>query len=196
MKERQKIRKRMKITKGNYGYLKSQKRKTIIKTIGLFSISGAIFLTGYLTAHTKANLLTVIAVLGMLPASKSAVEMILFLRQKECSYEGIQKIIPHMNRIPCAYELVLTSYEKNFPITAIAVMENSIYGYSEDDKCDIPAAEKHILEILKQNGLKPTIKIFKELEPFINRLDALQGTENQTVEKEIAILDVIKAIAI
>ncbi len=186
----------MKITKGNYGYLRAQKRKTIARTIGLFLISAAIFLIGYLTAHTKANLLTIIAVLGMLPASKSAVEMILFWRQKDCSDAIIQKTIPHMGELPCAYELVLTSYEKNFPITAITVYENSVYGYSENENCDSKAAEKHILEILKQNGWKPTIKIFKELEPFINRLDTLQGVENQTLEKDIEILGIIKAISI
>lgn len=186
----------MKITKGNYGYLKSKKKRVITRTIVFFMISIAIYVTGYLTTHTKANILTVVAVLGMLPASKSAVEMILFLRQKEFSHEIIQKIIPAMESLPCAYELVLTSYDKNFPITAITVYANSVCGYSENEKCDSSAAEKHIGEILKQNKCKPTVKIFKELEPFMNRLQVLKGMENQTMEKDIEILEVIKAISI
>ena len=51
----------------------------------MFGISLAIYLAGYLTVHSNKNLLTIVAVLGCLPASKSAVSMIMFLRAKGCS---------------------------------------------------------------------------------------------------------------
>lgn len=186
----------MKIIKGSYGYLKSQKKKTVLRTLLLYTISLAIFLTGYLTTHTKANLFTIVAVLGLLPASRSAVEMILFLRQRECDDKMMQKISAHVGKIPCAYELVLTSYEKNFPLTAIIATQNMVYGYTEYEKCDSDAAEKHIKEMLMQNGWKPTVKIFKEVEPFISRLDTLQSSETKVEEKNTEILEVIKAISI
>lgn len=46
----------MKITKGMPGYIKDQKKKRILITILLFGISIAVFLTGYLTTHTRNNL--------------------------------------------------------------------------------------------------------------------------------------------
>lgn len=57
----------MKITKGMPGYIKDQKKKRILITILLFGISIAVFLTGYLTTHTRNNLLTIVAILGCLP---------------------------------------------------------------------------------------------------------------------------------
>ena len=57
--------------KGRPGYLDSQKKKEILKTAMMFGLVIAIMATGYLTTHTKKNLLTVVAVLGCLPAGKS-----------------------------------------------------------------------------------------------------------------------------
>ncbi|MDD3205252.1 MAG: hypothetical protein PHS74_05895 [Lachnospiraceae bacterium] len=185
-----------KIEKGTFGYLNNQKKRMIIRTISLFAISLAIFIMGYLTTKTKANLLTIVAMLGMLPASKSAVEMILFLRQQSGSDEIYQKIEAHATDLAIAYELVLTSYDKNFPISAIVVKANTVCGYSEQENCDIAAAEKHIAAILKQNALKPTVKIFKEIEKFTNRMDALKDLESENSEKDMDILEVIKAISI
>ena len=68
-----------KVQKGQYGYLSYKKKFSAIVTIGMFALSLAIFIMGYVTTKTNANLLTVVAVLGCLPASKSAVSMLMFL---------------------------------------------------------------------------------------------------------------------
>jgi len=185
-----------KLLKGDFGYLPVAKKRNVFHTIVLFAISLSIFLAGYLYNGTRLNILTVAAMLGMLPASKSAVEMILYLRQANCSSEIHEKIVLHAGALPIAYELVLTSYDKNFPISAIAVHGNAVCGYSENEKCDGNAAEKHMTDILKQNGYKPAIKIFKELEKFNNRLDALRELDSESREKDLEILEVIKAISI
>lgn len=82
------------IKKGQYGYIKSQRKMEIIKTVSLFLLSLAIYLCGYWTTGTNKNLLTVVAILGCLPASKCAVNMIMFIRAKGCSEELYQKINP------------------------------------------------------------------------------------------------------
>ena len=69
----------MKITKGCFGYLEAQRKKEIIRTIFYFALSAAIFVMGYVTTGTKMNLLTVVAVCGCLPASKSMVSMIMYI---------------------------------------------------------------------------------------------------------------------
>lgn len=185
-----------KIRKGDFGYLPYAKKKNILYTAGLFAIALFIFLAGYIYNGTRMNMLTIVAMLGMLPASKSAVEMILYLRQANCSEEIHEKILPHTGKLPMAYELVLTSYDKNFPISAVAVYANTVCGYSENEKCDVNAAEKHMMDILKQNGQKPSVKIFRELEKFNHRLDTLQQLDSESSEKDLEILEVIKAISI
>ena len=74
--------------------LKHQRKLEIAKTAVLFCLSLAVYLSGLLTTGTNKNLLTIVAVLGCLPASRSAVGMIMFLRAKGCSEELHERILP------------------------------------------------------------------------------------------------------
>lgn len=196
-----------KIQKGQFGYMKAQKKREIIKTILFFGISLAIFAMGIWSTGSKKNLLSIVAILGMLPASKSAVSMIMYLRVKECSKEIYEKIKPHTEGLTVLYELVLTTYEQTFPISSLAVCGNNIVGFAER-KCDVNAAAKHIEEMLKQNSYKKeTVKIFDNLEKYLNRLDQLsekaeviEGEEDSTPEKilqkNLEIAELIKQISL
>lgn len=68
--------------KGNFGYIRAKRLSVLIKTAIFFGISLSLFAAGYITTGKKENLLTIVAVLGCLPACKSAVNFILFLRAK------------------------------------------------------------------------------------------------------------------
>ena len=78
--------------KGEDTYLSQRKKQEILKTIIMFGISAAVFLMGCLSTGSKNNLLTIVAVLGCLPASKSAVSMIMNLRVKGCSLRDAEEI--------------------------------------------------------------------------------------------------------
>ena len=60
-----------KVEKGKPGYLNYKKKAEILRTVIYFAIVAAIFLLGYTQTHTRLNLMTVVAVLGCLPASQS-----------------------------------------------------------------------------------------------------------------------------
>ena len=72
----------MKVKKGEVGYIDSHKKKVIIKCITEFGISIAIFVLGILQTKSRLNLLTLVAILGCLPASKALVEVIMILPHK------------------------------------------------------------------------------------------------------------------
>lgn len=63
--------------KGAYGYLENRKIYTALRTVLFFLLCVGIYLAGYLTTGTNRNLLTVVAILGCLPACKSAVNFII-----------------------------------------------------------------------------------------------------------------------
>ena len=65
-----------KVEKGKPGYLNYKKKAEILRTVIYFAIVAAIFLLGYTQTHTRLNLMTVVAVLGCLPASKALVGVI------------------------------------------------------------------------------------------------------------------------
>lgn len=171
---------RQKIRKGDFGYLKKQKRNTVLRTVLFFVLSLSIFVIGYVTTGSRKNLLTIVAVLGMLPASKSAVNMIMFLKAKNCSEQLYHRTLEHTGGLIALFELVLTSYDKNFSISSLVVLRNEVVGFSEFTGCDTAAAEKHINTMLKKNSFtKMTVKIFDSAEKFWNRLDQLKEKQEE-----------------
>ena len=186
------------MTKGCYGYLTRQKKKEIIKTVLFFALSLSVFAIGYATTGTKKNLLTIVAMLGFLPASKSMGSMIMYLKAGVCSqvcYERLQKI--DHGGMHMLYDLYLTSYRSNFQISALAVRNQSVCGYTEDQKCDMAAGEKHLTEILCQNGYQNlTVKLFADPDTFADRLAQMSAMPEKMEEKEAAIREIIMDISL
>ena len=120
----------MKKKKGEYGSLKYRRKLVILRTILYFALSLAIFAAGYLTTHDRKNLLTVVAVLGLLPASKSLVNMIMFLKAKGCSQNAFAAISPFDQHLFPQYDLYITSYQKNFDISHMVVKDQLLLGYT------------------------------------------------------------------
>lgn len=86
--------------KGTRGYLRTQKTYEILRTVLYFAISLSLFIAGWVSTGSRENLLTIVAVLGCLPACKSLVEMFMFLRCRGCDEQvaaksrHIQKALP------------------------------------------------------------------------------------------------------
>ena len=76
-----------KVKQGDFEYFNKKRQREVIKTVIYFGVSLSLFIAGYAATKTKANLLTIVAVLGLLPASKSCVSMIVYLRYHGCSRE-------------------------------------------------------------------------------------------------------------
>lgn len=164
--------------KGKRGYLDTQKKYEVLRMLLYFGVSASLFIAGYLQTGEKANLLTVVAVLGCLPASKSAVSAVMFLRFKSCSAEAADVIGQHEEGLLGLYDMVFTSYKKNFAIGHMAVRGGTLCGYSEDPKFQEDEFRKHIDHHLKMDGHKDvTIKIFDDAEKYVRRLEQMKALE-------------------
>ena len=60
------------LKKGDFGYPIYERKVVIIRTAVYFLMSIAVFLLGYFSTGKKENLLTIVAVLGLLPSSKKS----------------------------------------------------------------------------------------------------------------------------
>ncbi len=167
----------MKKKKGEYGYIPYRRKQVIIRTIIYFAISFVLFAAGYIVTGTNANILTIVAVLGMLPSSKSMVEAIMFIKARESSKDIVNIIASAASDRLIAYELFLTAYSKNFPLTAVTVSGNTVYAYSEHENCELDAASKHIKDILNQNQLTCDVQISRDLDSFLAILANWEDTD-------------------
>ena len=150
-----------KVEKGKPGYLNYKKKAEILRTVIYFAIVAAIFLLGYTQTHTRLNLMTVVAVLGCLPASKALV--------------GVIARFPYPSIDPDRAK-VITSREKIMPADCFVISGHNLYGYTHYEKVNPEELAKHIRSILSQNGYTGlTVKILNQYAPFLARVEGLDN---------------------
>lgn len=160
--------------KGAYGYLENRKIYTACRTVLFFLLCVGLYLAGYLTTGTNRNLLTVVAILGCLPACKSAVNFIIFIRAKGCSEALREKVHGYDECLQTIYDMYFTSYQKNYPISHMALKGRILCGITEDAGCSCQDAEKHLEQMLIQEGIKNvTVNLFSQEDKYIDRLSRL-----------------------
>ena len=120
----------MKMAKGDAGYIRARKRKILLKTILEFGIVAALLILGIIETGSRQNLLTVVAVLGCLPASKALVELIMVLPHRSITKENAKEIEQNATLLTRLYDMVFTSEKMIMPVEAIVISGNTICGYS------------------------------------------------------------------
>ena len=159
-----KLSKKVKIEKGDFGYIRSQKKKRILITCCLFAITLLIYFTGLIQTKTRLNMFTFVAIMGCLPAGKSAVGMIMILMQKPISEEVYEKASKAAKSGTMFYELCFTTYEKVIPVDCLYISGSHVVGYASSEKADAPFLEKHLKEILKKEQPQPGSQDFQRPE--------------------------------
>ena len=191
----------MSVAKGQAGYLNAQKKIQIIKVVIAFALVATVFLAGYLTTGTRMNLMTVVAVLGCLPAAKMLVDLIVRFPYKSISKEMQEEIDAKAKHLVVAYDMVVTSEKEIMPINSIVVYGNTVCGFTLNEKVDCNYAAKHIKTILEQNKFEGlTVKIFDTYKAFLFRAEALESIaeveKEESKEREEMIRDVILCISL
>lgn len=175
--------------KGEIGYLSYRRKVVLIQTVVMYAIALGIFFGGCYWTQTKANIFSIIAVLMLLPASRNTVSLIMYMKVPSFDKENMEKLTANKAEVTMLHQMYLTSYQKNYPITCFAIRGNHLIGYTEFEKCDINGCEKHLDGLLKQNFLKNvTVKIFKDLNKFEERISQLEKLEQSKQDDEIVML--------
>lgn len=167
-----------KVAKGAPGYIRYEQKKRTAITIILFGISLLVYFTGLIQTGTRKNLFTLVAILGVLPAAKAAVNMIMVLMQKPGDAQIVELTEKKKGKLAASYEMVVTAYEGSMPLDAMVVCGNQVVCYSGRGKKEkIALMEKHMADILKGNGYTGvTVKIFQEKKHYLERVEQLAKT--------------------
>ena len=197
--------------KGDFGYYAYEKKKRIAIVAFLFGVCLLIFFTGYIMTGTRRNLLTLVSILGVLPAAKWATSMIMILLQKPVEpnvYEVTEEIAGDLVH---GYELCVTAYEGRLSLDAVVVCGNSIACYSSAEKGRFEFMETHMRKIIHGNGLgNPALKIFRRFDQYKERISQLASDperyreglkyvpdeQHQGETRDEAVLRIIKSISI
>ena len=166
------------LAKGQRNYLDTQKKYEIIKTLVFFALPLAIYIMGYVSTGSNANYLTVVAVVGFLPACKSLVQMIMYLRYKSCPGALAERIEESKGILADIYDCVFTAYQDTFKVDHLVVCGNTVCGITTDKAFKDKEFQAHLDKIFKADNIKNvTIKVFTDESKYIERLRQLQELE-------------------
>ncbi len=190
--------KQLVVPKGSYGYITNRKKYTALRTVLFFAISAALYIAGIISTGSNKNLLTIVAILGCLPACKSAVNFILFMRAKGCSSALHDKVAAYEDdAMTVFYDMYFTSYQKNYPLSHMALKGGMLCGITEHPSCDCREAEKHLEQMLVQEGIKNvTVNIFSQEGKYVDRLSRLVGMQVEEHKDREGIVNLLYDISI
>ncbi len=183
--------------KGTQNYIDSQKKYEILRTLIYFILPLGLFLIGYITTKSKTNLLTVVAVVGCLPACKSLIGVIMFLKHKSMSQANCEKINAVGVNLPQLYDMVFTTYDKTHVVSHMVLAGNTVCGFSEQPNFKEKDFQQHIQNVLHTDGYKNvSIKIFTDVDKYVERMKQMENLEVEEKVNVLGIMDTMRSVAL
>ena len=173
----------MKIRKGDYGYIRREKKKRLLVTLGLFVLPAIVFIVGLVLADgNKSNIFTVVAVVGCLPGCRAAVGFIMMVMQKPVDKAVYDAIEAKKGKLLMGYEMYITQEKSSLMIEEgcwnsecrkIHIYQFACYTTRAKDQKQIEDCTTYLNKIIRANGYKCHVKIFDREKAFLERLDSL-----------------------
>lgn len=164
--------------KGTYEHADYKKKVDTLVMILLFAMALGLYVIGRVTAGSNRNILTIVAVLGLLPACKMVVDVIMSLRVKACEPALKEKIDGTVGSLDGLYNMYFTSYNRNYLLAHLVIAGNSVIGLSSDNDFDENGFKEHLTDLLLKEGLKDVlIKVFTDEGKYLGRLGELNESK-------------------
>lgn len=160
--------------KGDHGYYSYEKKRRAGIVALLYGICLLILFSGIAISHTRRNIFTVIAIVGVLPAAKWTVSLIMALLQKPIDEEAFRLTEQIAGSLVRGYELCVTAEEGRLSLDAVVVCGNVVAAYTSASKGLFEFMQTHIEKILHGNGFSGVkVKIFLDRGQYESRIRTL-----------------------
>ena len=190
---------KQKLEKGAYGYLKSKKKDALLHTLLMVGIGIAIFIIGLLLNKMEvANIFTVFAFLMVLPAAKSFVTVIVLFPYQAISQEKKNSLEQYAREQDVVlYDVVFTSAEKIMHLDCIYITEYQVIGYTSRKKDNLKVIQEYLQKELKSRCLDFKVYLATEEKQVKDRM-RLRGEEERTINKKVVdeVVEMIKLFTI
>lgn len=178
------------LNKGEYGYRSFYKIKMgMMVGFFLFAIIVQYLASKWVTQEIYRNILTVMAILTVLPMANLAAPWIATIQYKTPNLEEYQKLLEFSNRGAVVSDLVITMREQIFPVDFAIITNSHVVLYIPFLKLDKKRAKRFIQENFKFHSCNMEVIIyldFKEFEKEVEKLEIQEGDEKR--ERAIALL--------
>jgi hypothetical protein len=179
--------------KGQYGY-RNYHRKTELGKVLAGAALILIQLLGRAMADSSSwkNILTVTAILSVLPVANWASPLLASWKYKTLPEELYKKASSHEGKCSMLYDLIITSRDAIIPVDVAAVHPTGVYAYCTAKKFNTGKAECFFKDMFLGNQLKLDVRLILDEKEFINCLSSLKPEaeykDDGSVERGIKLL--------
>ena len=178
---------RKKPQKGQYGYRNYHKKIQVCQVaFGAAMILIQLAARNFTDNEAARNILTVMAVLSVLPTANVASPLLASWKYKTPPKDFYQKICPHESEVSILYDLIVTSKEQIIPLDAVAVHPTGVYGYCSFQKLDGKKAENYLNQMFAGHRLTPHVKLIFQENVFFQRLNTLKPSSQWEDDGSVA----------
>ncbi len=165
------------IDKGEFGYIRNQKKINLIWLAAFILIGVAIFICGYLLTKTRANIFTVIAVLMVLPAAKRVVALVVMMPRRGVERERYERMSQAAGEGILFTDYVFTSTEKIMHLDFLLIRNGNVLGVTAPSRQDVEYMKKYLADSVHKAAPDFHITVFDTDGQMIRHLDKLAQTE-------------------
>lgn len=160
----------MKIERGSYGYVSALKLRKLLLAIGLFAVSIALVIAGYIiSGKTRESILTVLGIVSVLPAAKVLVSYIILFPYKTFSKEEYEKIKAFDTSGLALYDFVMSSPEKIMNIYALVPTVDKVFLLIGKENKEPEYTRTYVAKILKGKLLVKEVVVVKSADELIEK---------------------------
>lgn len=177
------------------GYIRNQKKVSFLWLFLFAAIGVAIFLTGYLLTHTRANIFTVAAVLVVLPAAKRIVNLVVMLPRSSVERERYDKMKVAVGDAVLYTDYVFTSTEKIMHMDFVVIKNGNVLGVTAPSKQDTGYMDKYVSDSIHKLAPEFKVRLFDTDEKLIKYLSDMAETETPP-EREKKVAEYLHSLAV
>ena len=187
----------MKLKKGEFGYLNNRQKTALIRTGILFGFTLLLVIMGRVIFTEHEKVFVICAILSVLPASMSMVNLIMFYKYHTGRREIFDELENVKGNINILYDCVFTTDQKSYGTEAVAVVNKNIIALSEYENINTSELEKHFSYMTRKNGFKNwTIKVFTDYSKFRDRIKYLADKDLSPNSTDKEVIELVKAISL
>lgn len=123
-----------KASKGQYGYFRYERMRRLLITIITVLLPAAIFVAGIIVYGSEKNLLTVLALVLVIPFAMAFVSLVMVYTHSSIPEEEYREIEEHAGTLTMAYELYVTHEKASTMVDAFAICGSTVVGLVTEKK--------------------------------------------------------------
>lgn len=170
---------KMKYNKGESGYLQEKQKRAWIYVILFAAVIAALLVIGILIWGSNQNVLTVAAIVMVLPAARFGVNLIMLAPKKPSDAAVIretEKTAPDLMRL---YDMVIGTSKKPVGTEAIVISDSALCIYETQKDTDVDFLTNQVNNFLHGDSIFISVNVYNDRTKFMNRIAFLQ----QSLEK-------------